>query len=270
MAGLEPVVRHPRVEMMDVVKADVAGEPLQQPRQAEIRTAPQRRRHRRPRVVARPERSLEAMLQREQPHADDRGDDRGRQLHQQHVAQPQASNQGGKQQQQRQVGAMHRPSFVRPRSGRIERHPVKDEKHQGRQQQQRDDRMQHRPVDATRATLAARGTRPRSGRSNRCRCRSSGGRDRSSARGGRRAGVATCVRRQREQAAQPADPVVGAPRPKERAVAAVMLDDEDPDDEAGGHHRQRQRCPVAARRGWRTSGHRGRDTAGRSSPSGRR
>jgi hypothetical protein len=36
MTGLQPVVGNARVEMMDVVEADIAGEPLQDPRQAKI------------------------------------------------------------------------------------------------------------------------------------------------------------------------------------------------------------------------------------------
>ncbi len=31
------VVRYPRIEMMDVVKADIAGQPLQRPWQTEVR-----------------------------------------------------------------------------------------------------------------------------------------------------------------------------------------------------------------------------------------
>src|SRR5579862_5187755 len=51
------------------------------------------------------------------------------------------------------------------------------------------------------------------------------------------------IGRQRHQAAQAAEEVVGAARAEERAVPAIMLDDEDADEKAGGEQRQRQGDP---------------------------
>ena len=51
------------------------------------------------------------------------------------------------------------------------------------------------------------------------------------------------VGRQRHQAAKNADNVVGALRPEEGAMTAIMLNDEDAHEEPGGEHRQRQRHP---------------------------
>src|SRR5580658_3141332 len=67
VAGLEPAVRDPLIQMMDVMEADIAGEPLQQRRQLQIGTAAERRRDRLPLVLACPERGLESVLDRKEP-----------------------------------------------------------------------------------------------------------------------------------------------------------------------------------------------------------
>jgi hypothetical protein len=84
MARFEPVVRDAGIEVVDVVEADVAGEPLQQARQLEVGAALERRRNRMPGRLPGPERILEPMLDREQPDADDRADGDDRTLDQQH------------------------------------------------------------------------------------------------------------------------------------------------------------------------------------------
>ncbi len=46
------------------------------------------------------------------------------------------------------------------------------------------------------------------------------------------------VGRQRDDADEPADPVIGARRTEKRPVAAIMLDHEQPDDEPRSRHNQ--------------------------------
>src|ERR1041385_2498616 len=62
MAFLQVVIGNPRTEMMDVMKADVAGEPLQHPGKFKEGTALQRRRRVIPLVAPLPVHSLELML----------------------------------------------------------------------------------------------------------------------------------------------------------------------------------------------------------------
>ena len=53
------------------------------------------------------------------------------------------------------------------------------------------------------------------------------------------------VRRQREYADHPTDPVVGAAPAEERAVAAIVLDHEQADEEARRRNGQEEDEPVA-------------------------
>src|SRR3546814_7151960 len=76
MAFLQVVVRDACAEMVDLVVADVAGEPLQDLRQLVKRAALQRCRRVIPVFVARPVHVLELMLHVEQPDAGT-GTDRG-------------------------------------------------------------------------------------------------------------------------------------------------------------------------------------------------
>ena len=68
---LEPIIRDPRVYVVHMVKADIASEPLEQARQAKIGGASERGRGKTPACVRHPLRMLKAVLDREQPDADD-------------------------------------------------------------------------------------------------------------------------------------------------------------------------------------------------------
>jgi hypothetical protein len=63
-AFLEAVVRHLEVQMMDVVEADVAAEPLEDAGEVEVRTAGEGGLLHRPRIVAIPVGVLELVLRR--------------------------------------------------------------------------------------------------------------------------------------------------------------------------------------------------------------
>ena len=71
VAFLESIIRDPRVYMVHMVKTDIAGKPLEQARQAKIGGAPERGRDKTPACVRHPLRLLKAVLDREQPDADD-------------------------------------------------------------------------------------------------------------------------------------------------------------------------------------------------------
>src|SRR5271165_1322708 len=71
VAFLEPIIRDPRVYMVHVVKANIAGKPLEQARQAKIGGASERGRGKTPACIRAPLRMLKTVLDREQPDADD-------------------------------------------------------------------------------------------------------------------------------------------------------------------------------------------------------
>jgi hypothetical protein len=74
-----------RVQVVDVVEADISGEPLQDARHAEIGRAAQRRRHEGPLRLPQPDRRLEAVLHREDPHAHNGRDDHDWHMHGNHA-----------------------------------------------------------------------------------------------------------------------------------------------------------------------------------------
>ena len=79
----QPVIRDSIAQMVDVVHADVGGEPAQHGRQIIMRTAVQRSLLEGPAVVVLPERILELVLDIEQPDADGCCEKSDGQLHEQ-------------------------------------------------------------------------------------------------------------------------------------------------------------------------------------------
>src|SRR5215471_20162969 len=71
VAFFEPIIRDSRVYVVHMVKPDIAGKPLKQARQAKIGGALERGRDKTPACVRHPLRMLKAVLDREQPDADD-------------------------------------------------------------------------------------------------------------------------------------------------------------------------------------------------------
>src|SRR6266508_1974235 len=82
VALLQVIIRNARTQMMNVMKPDVAGEPLQDLGQFVERTALQRRRGVIPFLGAFPVNSLELVLNIKQPHAGRAGDSHHHQLNQ--------------------------------------------------------------------------------------------------------------------------------------------------------------------------------------------
>jgi hypothetical protein len=79
----QSIIRNPAAQMMDVVHADIGGEPAQDDWQVIMRTAMQPGFVKIPALVMSLERMLELVLDIEQPDADRGGEKRDRQLHEQ-------------------------------------------------------------------------------------------------------------------------------------------------------------------------------------------
>jgi hypothetical protein len=88
MTRLEPVIRDSRAQVVNVVEADVAREPLQHAWQFVVRTALQRRIGEVPGFPARPVRALELMLDIEQPQACGTGNHQHGDLDEQELRRP--------------------------------------------------------------------------------------------------------------------------------------------------------------------------------------
>ena len=105
------VVGDARIQVVDVVEADVAAEPLQNRRKLVIRAALQPGFEEVPVFVPLPEGAREVVLHIEQPDADRRGNRQDRDLYQQHSLPAYQPGQGGQQAGQRQVGVDYAPFF---------------------------------------------------------------------------------------------------------------------------------------------------------------
>ena len=75
---------------------------------------------------------LKAVLDREQPDADDRGDYHDRQLDGSEPAVTQSETQASDKNGQGKVGQINPASLAPPPLGRVERYAIEDDKHQGR------------------------------------------------------------------------------------------------------------------------------------------
>ncbi len=244
MALLQPIVRDARVQMVHVVKADIAAEPLQHRRQLEMRAAAQRSGGKVPRRLRHPQRVLEAVLHREQPDADGRGDQHDRQLNRHQPVIAEQAPQPGDQHDHRQIGRVHRPTLAPPSLGDVEGQPVEDDEDQRRQQNVRYQRV---PAQAVQAAAPA-AEHPVLGQ---------GQAGRIDVEPARAAPVEVVpdavvsgmlappkgVGRQGQEAAHRPEHMIGAARAKERAMAAIVLNDKDPHQKPGRRHRQRQGHP---------------------------
>src|ERR1044072_4789632 len=127
--------------MMDVVEADIPGQPVQDTRHIE----PRRSFHRCvgwiPFFAARPTGGLEAMLQRKQPDPDYRSDDHYRDVDRQNFSPFLQYRENTKQRQQRRVGEVDRMALAPPAPWRVEWHAVEHDIDQWRQQHVGDQRM---------------------------------------------------------------------------------------------------------------------------------
>ena len=179
-----------------MMKPDIAGEPLQDRRQAQIGRTLQGRGGRIPRVVTGPSRRFATVLHREQPDADDRRENQNRAI----ARRPRARSQAQPRPRQPRVATI--ASVVRctmRRSRRqdfwhVERQAVEQDEDQGRQQDVGDERMPQPCGTANARPGSMPGIRRRSGRRNRYRRRFGDGPDRSRRHGDPRAAGARTQR----------------------------------------------------------------------------
>ena len=114
VALLQRVVGDARAEVMNVVQADIAGEPPQQPGQLEIGAAAQSSRGEIPVGAVLPIGILKLVLNVKQPDADGAGQDSDGQLHQDHFPETAEVAQDHERGQDRQVCEMNAPQLAPP------------------------------------------------------------------------------------------------------------------------------------------------------------
>ncbi len=223
--------------------ADVAAEPAQHGRQLQERTAPDRSGNGAPVRVVGPVGILEAMLDAEQPNADDGRDRDDRELDSQHGPNAEGQdhrNQDGRDQRVRQV---NRPPLAHPGARRLERQAVEHQEHDGRDDQVGDQRVPHgagQPAPRWRHGFVFL---------DRQACRVDVARHVSPVQVVPTRVVLRVMTapigewRQRRQAAQHADHNVGPARLEECPVPAIVLYDEQPHHQPGGRQHEREAEP---------------------------
>ena len=231
-----------------MVHADIRGEPAQHGRQVVVRTAMQRGFLHAPLPILVPRRLFELVLHVKQPDADRCGHQHDRQMHQQERADPDQPHQQRHDRRNGEVG--RHDADPRPPAGahQPDRQPVPQHEQIGRTDPEHHDRMPVQPIgqpapDRQRPIFA-----------HRQRIDVAHAAAIEIARGRVMNGMGLppeIVRRQRQHAEHPADPVVGEPLAEEGAMPAIMLDHEQPQQEARRHHGDRPAKPTSIRNGWR-------------------
>ena len=111
VALLQIVVGNIRANVMNVMQANIAGEPLEYFGQLKVRAALQCHFHRIPRSVTRPVRVLKLMLNIEQPKAEAPGDQNDRQLDLEICPKTDCPRRQSDDEQECHVGAKHAPAL---------------------------------------------------------------------------------------------------------------------------------------------------------------
>ena len=226
---MQVVARDARLDVVDVVQADAAGEPLQHLRQLVVGTSLQRRSHRVPRLVMCPVHVLVLVLHVEQPHANRTGEESGGQLHPQQRRQPDRQVCDHERRNDARVGEVHAEPFAFAGAGA--EHTIAEHEQDRRANAEHDERVAEHAIEEP--------LRPR-------RCQVLVGRQRPhiadapavQVAGSRvMLGVRLLPLVERRQGEQPGDvshDPVRATRRKEGAVAAIVEDDEQPHQERRG------------------------------------
>ena len=134
-------------QMMDVVHADVGGEPAQHRRQVEVRAAVQPAGMELPARVALPVGVLELVLDVEQPDAHGRGEPGDRQLDQEQVARADQPGEGDQDGGDGEVGRHHVAPGPGARSPRVLRQALAQHEDEERPEAEDRDRMPEEPVE---------------------------------------------------------------------------------------------------------------------------
>ena len=144
MASLQIVIGNPRAQMMNVMKSDVAREPLQDLGQFVERTALQRCRGVIPLAAAFPVNSFKLMLDIKQPHAGRTGHQHRRQLNYQVSLEPKNGAQPGGGGENCQICPIDRVTLSLGSFWRGE--PMFDHKQEKRRNEEEHDRVAREPV----------------------------------------------------------------------------------------------------------------------------
>ena len=244
---------------MDMVHADVGGEPAQHGRQVKMRAAKQTATVQCPIGFALPESLLELVLHVEQPHAH-RGCEPGdRQLDEQELAQADQRHEGADHRCDDEIEGHHAPPYPQFGAQGMIREPVPENENEHRPHTEHHERASERPVEKSMPSRQG------------AELAHSQRRDVSLAaaieisRGAvmqRMLMAPMVVGGERQHSDCAAQPIVGTPLPEERAVPTIVLDDEQPDQEP--RRRQGQQRASTSRRppSSTTSPARERGTAG--------
>ena len=237
----EPVARDARREMVDVMDADVGGEPAQHRRQVEMRAALHRTGLEAPARVPLPVGVLVLVLDVEQPDADRRGQPGDRRLHQQEVAPPHQRRHGHDHARDREIGREDAAPGVPPGRRRRRGQPLLEDEDADRADTEHGERAARQPVGQPPPGRQP----PELGHGQRVDVADATPVE--VAGGGMMDGVLlppVAVGGQGQHADHPTEPVVGAPAAEERAVPAIVLDHEQAHQEARGGDGQQQAEPV--------------------------
>ncbi len=147
VGALEVVVRNPRVEVVDVVQADVPAEELENLRQLQVRTALKCGLGVAPVIGALPVRVLELVLDVEQPDSGRAGEHRRRQPHEQQAVESDEPPQSGADDEQSEVGAEHAVAHPGPLGPRGD--PGSDHHREDRADAEHHERVAHHAVSET-------------------------------------------------------------------------------------------------------------------------
>lgn len=231
------------VEVVDVVDADVGGQPAQHRGQVVVRAAIERGLVQLPVLRLVPMRRLELVLDIEQPHADRGGDERGGQEHEEKRVEADKPDDGTKDDEQHQVGA----HGAEPVAGLV--HQAQGQAVLQDEQVARAKAEEHQGVPVGSVQEAAEG------RAGAVFADREGG-DVADAAMVEVAGMAVVdgvgappdrVGCQREDAKRPANPVGQGAIGEERSVAAIVLDAEQAEEEAAVHDGDGEGAKVAVR-----------------------
>ncbi len=235
----EPVIGDRRAQVMDMVKADVAGEPVQNSRQRIHRAALQRDRHVIASIAALPVDPVELVLDVEQPDTGGARDGEGGDQQQKRGGDSEGDEECAESGDQREVGEVNASSAGRPRH-RV-RQPLLEKDDKQRADTHHHDRVSVEPVaephGKRRLAVLADGQGPDVAETAAVEI------------AGRRvvSGMfdpPVVVGREGHNSGQIPDELVRRLGLEERAVTAVVEEDEDPDQKTGGEHLDREREPI--------------------------
>jgi hypothetical protein len=238
----QPIIGNAAAQVMDVMNADIRGEPAQDRGQVVVRAAVQGVGVQVPVRVLFPGRLLELVLHVEQPHAERRGEQDDGKLDEQECPDADEPDQRRGEQRNREVGRHGAEPGLPPGAHQPERQPVLQQEQVGRTDAEHDQRM---PVQAIADPSPQRpgaklAHRQRVDIADAAAIEVSGSRVVD--------GVVVApvvVGRHGQHATDAADPVIRQAVTEEGAVTAIVLDHEQPHHQPPCRHGEKQRDPIS-------------------------